>query len=104
MKNELGIERLLLAADVIERSLWKFDSSALDDAHIFNEIILAVADPMLDPKHLSLDEADRQLLAGISDKTGTISKAVSTMAGLQKKTIESLTDVKNNVQKLRQGK
>lgn len=104
LKNELGIERLLLATDVIERSLWKFDSSALDDAHIFNEIILAVADPMLDPKHLSLDEADRQLLAGISDKTGTISKAVSTMAGLQKKTIESLTDVKNNVQKLRQGK
>lgn len=104
LKNELGIDRLLLAADVIERSMWKFDSSALDDAHIFNEIILAVADPMLDPKHLSLDEADRQLLAGISDKTGTISKAVSTMAGLQKKTIESLTDVKNNVQKLRQGK
>lgn len=100
----LGVERMILAADVIERSLWKFDSSALDDSHIFNEVIMAVADPTYDPKRLTLDEADRNLLNSINDKTGLISTATGTLASMQKKVIEGMTDLKSNVQKLRVGK
>lgn len=102
--EKMGREKMIMASDVIERSLWKFDSSALDDAHIFNEIILSVADPELDPKHLVLDAADRSLITEVANKNDTISKAVSTMAKLQKNTVESIADVKANVQKLRLGK
>lgn len=104
LARTLGKEKLILASDIIERNMWKFDSSALDNDHIFNEIILAVADPSLDPKHLSLDEKDRTVIAEVADKNKTISQGVATIAKLQKGLVESMADVKGNVQKLRQGK
>lgn len=103
LKNELGVDRMTMASDVIERSLWKFDSSALDDAHVFNEIILAVVDPRLDPKHLSLDAQDREIIDNVNDKLGTVSKSVTTMVSLLKKTVEGISDVKSNVQKIRKS-
>lgn len=102
--NGLGRERVIMAQEAIERSMWKFDSSALDDSHIFNEVILTVADPMLDPRRLALDPADRAILTGIDDKNKKISQAVSTIAKLTKGQTEGIADLKANVQKLRQGK
>lgn len=100
----LGKEKLVLINDIIERNMWKFDSSALDNDHIFNEVILAVVDPTLDPKHLSLDETDRKLIGDIAEKNKAISTGVAAIAKLQKGFAETMTDVKSNVQKLRQGK
>lgn len=104
LKEALGSERMALACDVIERNLWKFDSSALDDAHIFNEVIMAVADPTYDPKRLTLDEADRQLLGEMRERLGVVSKATGAIIDMQKKAVEGMADVKANVQKLRLNK
>lgn len=104
LAKALGKERLVLACDVIERGMWKFDSSALDSDHVFNEVILAVVDPALDPKHLSLDETDRKLISDVAEKNRAVSQGVATIAKLQKSVVETMADVKSNVQKLRQGK
>ena len=83
--KKLSSERIVSALDMIERNLWKFDNSALDDAHVFNEIILAVVDPELDPKHLRLDDQDRSEIKRTREKVETVSKAVNALVEIQKK-------------------
>lgn len=102
--TSLGRERLVMAEDIIERTIWKFDSSALDNDHIFNEIILSIADPKMDPKHLSLDEEDRAMIAEVAEKNKTIAQGVGAMSKVLKRVAEGVVDLKGNVQKLRQGK
>lgn len=101
LADKLGAERLIMASDVIERSIWKFDSSAFDKAHVFNEIILAVAEPKLDSRHLQLDETDRKLLADIEEKNSVIAAATKKIADTQKELAGKVGNLTNKVQKQR---
>lgn len=101
LANSMGAERLLLASDVIERSLWKFDSPALDKSHVFNEIILSVADPTLDPKHLRLDETDREMLSALVEKNTVISTATKKLAETQKELVGKMGEISTKIQRQR---
>lgn len=97
----LGAEKLLLASDIIERNMWKFDSSAFDNNHVFNEIILAVADPTLDTKHLRLDGEDRQLISDVAEKNSALVGGVKKLAASQKEILTKTIEVNNGIKKLR---
>lgn len=97
--KDFSTERLIMACDTIERMMWKYDSSVFNPDHVFNEIMTAVADPAYDPKHLSLDEHDRSLINEANEKTIKITKAISTIAEMEKKNLENLTAINKKLQR-----
>ena len=78
---------MVMAADTIARNLWKFDNSALDDAHVFNEVMLFIVKPELDPRHLALDDQDRTEIKKTREKVEAVSKAVNALVEVQKKVL-----------------
>lgn len=87
LAKKLGDERTVMAADTIARNLWKFDNSALDDAHVFNEVMLFIVKPELDPRHLALDDQDRAEIKKTREKVEAVSKAVNALVEVQKKVL-----------------
>ena len=81
------MSNIMLASNTIERAMWKFDSSAFDGHHLFNETMLSVLVPEFNPRHLELDETSRDMLSNIQKKEESIYKAVKVLVDLQKKAI-----------------
>lgn len=89
MAKNLDTARLIYIADTIERHIWKFDSDALDDGHVFNEIILMCFDRRLNPAFNAEDKSAEisDDVAYIKNKIDTLARATGTLINIQKKSM-----------------
>lgn len=71
-------QELVRASHVIEKNLWKFDLSALDSNHVFNEIMLQIVD-----KDISSALTDK--IDYVKDKTDNIAQAINVLIEIEKK-------------------
>lgn len=96
------IYRVKKALDTIERELWKFDVASLNEYHVFNEIIIAVANPELVSNRVELGARDREMLIETLKQTDTITATLKKLLVLEKKNAASVNALNQKQDKQKQ--